>query len=252
MAEYDTLRQAQARTGAATRAQIDVGLREYMNKVYGIMATGLLVTAASAYGLHSLAVGPDGTLTEIGRMVYTSPLKWVLMFAPLLVVFAFGASVYRLSTQTATFVFYGFAALMGASLSWIFLRYTGVSITTTFLATAAGFAGLSLYGYTTKRDLSGMGSFLMMGLIGLIVASIVNIFLQSGAMQFAISVIGVLIFAGLTAFDTQNIKNTYIQLADSDREFLGKTAILGALNLYLDFLNLFMFLLQFMGSSNND
>lgn len=251
MAEYDTLRQAQAPTGAAARASIDVGLREYMNKVYVIMATGLLVTAVFSYGLNALAIGPDGRLTGLGVTVYTSWLKWVLMFAPLVVVFAFSAMVYKMSTATATMVFYGFAALMGMSISWIFLAYTQMSVVTTFVATAAGFAGLSLYGYTTRRDLSGMGSFLMMGLIGLIIASIINIFLQSSAMQFAISVIGVLIFAGLTAYDTQQIKNTYIQLANSDREFLGKTAILGALNLYLDFLNLFMFLLQFMGSSND-
>ncbi|WBU55594.1 Bax inhibitor-1/YccA family protein [Paracoccus sediminicola] len=250
MAEYDTLRQAQARTGAATRADIDVGLREYMSKVYGIMATGMAVTAFFALGLNMLAV-QNGQLTPIGVAVYTSPLKWVLMFAPLLVVFGFGAVVYRLSTQTATLVFYGFAALMGMSLSWIFMAYTGVSIASTFFATAAAFAGLSLYGYTTKRDLSGMGTFLFMGLIGLIIASIINIFLQSSAMQFAISVIGILIFAGLTAYDTQRIKNTYLQLRDSDREFLGKAAILGALSLYLDFLNMFMFLLQFMGASND-
>ncbi|SDE17089.1 hypothetical protein SAMN05421538_104219 [Paracoccus isoporae] len=250
MAEYDTLRQAQARTGAATRADIDVGLREYMSKVYGIMATGMAVTAFFALGLNMLAV-QNGQLTPIGVAVYTSPLKWVLMFAPLLMVFAFGAVVYRLSTQTATLVFYGFAALMGMSLSWIFMAYTGTSIASTFFATAGAFAALSLYGYTTKRNLSGMGTFLMMGLISLIIASIINIFLQSSAMQFAISVIGILIFAGLTAYDTQKIKNTYLQLRDSDREFLGKAAILGALSLYLDFLNMFMFLLQFMGSSND-
>ena len=251
MAEYDTLRQAQARTGAAARAELDVGLRDYMSKVYGIMSVGLLVTAIAAFGLHSLAVGPNGTLTEIGRLVYTTPLKWVLMFAPLLVVFGFGAAVYRLSTQVATFVFYGFAALMGMSLSWIFLAFTGMSVTTTFVATAGAFAGLSLYGYTTKRDLSGMGTFLMMGLIGLIIASVINIFLQSSAMQFAISIIGILIFAGLTAFDTQRIKNTYLELSQSNADFLGKAAIMGALNLYLDFLNMFMFLLQFMGVRQN-
>ncbi|MFV0411407.1 MAG: Bax inhibitor-1/YccA family protein [Paracoccus sp. (in: a-proteobacteria)] len=249
MAEFDTQRLAQARTGAAARADIDVGLREYMNKVYAIMATGMVITAVFAYGLNALAIGPNGTLTSLGIAVYTSWLKWVIMFAPLAVVFAFSAMIYRMSAATATLVFYGFAALVGMSISWIFLAYTGVSIVSTFLATAAGFAGLSLYGYTTKRDLSGMGSFLMMGLIGLIIASIINIFIQSSAMQFAISSIGVLIFAGLTVFDTQQIKNTYLQLQDSDREFLGKTAILGALNLYLDFLNLFMFLLQFMGDN---
>ena len=145
-------------------------------------------------------------------------------------------------------MFYAFAALMGVSISSIFLVYTGVSIVQTFLVTAIAFAGLSLWGYTTKKDLSGWGTFLLMGLIGLIVASIVNIFIASSAMQFAISVIGVLIFAGLTAYDTQNIKNTYLQMQGSGADFLGKSAIMGALKLYLDFLNLFMFLLSFMGN----
>ena len=242
MAEYDTIRSV----GVGARAQIDEGLRAHMNKVYGLMSVAMLVTAGVAWG-----VGTTDALLAVFRDPMTlqpNILGWVVMFAPLAMVFAFGAMINRLSAAGAQLFFYAFAAVMGLSLAWIFKAFTDTSIATTFLATAAGFAGLSLYGYTTKRDLSGMGSFLMMGLIGLIVASIVNIFLQSGAMQFAISVIGVLIFAGLTAFDTQNIKNTYIQLADSDREFLGKTAILGALQLYLDFLNLFMFLLQFMGN----
>ena len=166
---------------------------------------------------------------------------------PLLMVFAFGAALNRLSVQAATMMFYGFAALMGLSISSIFLVYTPFSIVQTFLVTAIAFSGLSLWGYTTKKDISGWGSFLIMGVIGLIVASIVNIFLQSSGMQFAISALGVLIFAGLTAYDTQNIKNTYLRLAGSDQDFLGKSAIMGALQLYLDFLNLFMFLLQFMG-----
>ncbi len=228
-----------------------------MNKVYGLMAVGMLLTAATAWGMSGMTLSATPTpyvlgegkyLTEFGRMLYLSPLKWVVMFAPLLMVFAFGAALNRLSTQAATVMFYVFAAIMGISISWIFVAFTSFSIVQTFLVTAISFAGLSLYGYTTKRDLSGMGTFLMMGLIGLIIASIVNIFLQSSAMQFAISVIGVLIFAGLTAFDTQNIKNTYLALANSDRDFLGKSAIMGALQLYLDFLNLFMFLLQFMGN----
>ncbi|MDO5620404.1 MAG: Bax inhibitor-1/YccA family protein [Paracoccus sp. (in: a-proteobacteria)] len=256
MADFNSI----PRTGATTRqVEIDAGLRAHMNKVYGLMSVGMLVTAAAAWAVSGLATTTDpalaagqlrnGTmLTEFGRLVYTSPLKWVLMFAPLLMVFAFGAAVNRLSVQAATLMFYAFATLMGVSISWIFISYTPFSIIQTFLITAIAFAGLSLYGYTTKRDLSGMGTFLMMGLIGLIVASIVNIFLKSGAMQFAISAIGVLIFAGLTAFDTQNIKNTYLQLANSDRDFLGKAAIMGALQLYLDFLNLFMFLLQFLGN----
>ncbi|MBU3029831.1 Bax inhibitor-1/YccA family protein [Paracoccus marinaquae] len=246
MADYNTYRSAQ---GVGTRsAVIDEGLRAYMNKVYGLMAVGMGVTAVAAYGISTAAVDASGQLTQLGMAIYASPLKWVIMFAPLLVVFAFGAALNRLSVQGATMLFYGFAALMGLSISSIFLVYTAFSIVQTFLVTAIAFAGLSLWGYTTKKDISGWGSFLIMGVIGLIVASIVNIFLQSSGMQFAISILGVLIFAGLTAYDTQNIKNTYLQLAGSDKDFLGKTAIMGALQLYLDFLNLFMFLLQFMGN----
>lgn len=249
MADYNTIRRAQVGTRGAV---YDEGLRAYMNRVYGLMSVAMLITAAAAWAISGLAVTTtaDGArqVTELGRLIYGTPLKWLIMFAPLLVVFGFGAALNRLSTSAATTLFYFFAALMGLSISSIFLVYTPYSIVSTFLVTAIAFAGLSLYGYTTKRDLSGMGTFLMMGLIGLIVAMIVNIFLQSSAMQFAISVIGVLIFAGLTAFDTQNIKNTYLQLAHSDRDFLGKSAIMGALQLYLDFLNLFMFLLQFMGN----
>ena len=246
MADYNSYRTAQ---GAGIRtAAVDAGLRAYMNKVYGLMSVGMLVTAIASWGISTAAVDSTGQLTQLGTAIYTSPLKWVIMFAPLLVVFAFGAALNRLSVSAATLLFYGFAALMGVSISWIFLQFTGVSIIQTFLVTAISFAGLSLYGYTTKRDLRPMGTFLLMGLIGLIVASIVNIFLQSSAFQFAISVIGLLIFAGLTAFDTQNIKNTYLSMAGSDSDFLGKSAIMGALQLYLDFLNLFMFLLQFMGN----
>lgn len=246
MADYNTYRTAQ---GVGTRqAVVDQGLRAYMNKVYGLMAVGMGVTAVAAFGISTAAVSADGQLTGLGAAIYTSPLRWVIMFAPLLMVFAFGAAMNRLSVTAATGMFYAFAALMGLSISSIFLVYTSVSIVQTFLVTAIAFAGLSLWGYTTKKDLSGWGTFLLMGLIGLIVASIVNIFLQSSAMQFAISVIGVLIFAGLTAYDTQNIKNTYLQMSGSDADFIGKSAIMGALRLYLDFLNLFMFLLQFMGN----
>ncbi|WP_415184468.1 Bax inhibitor-1 family protein [Phaeovulum sp.] len=237
MADFNTVRASQA---GARSTQIDEGLRAHMNKVYGLMSVGMAVT-----GLVAWAVGTNEALLN---MIFGSPLKWVVMFAPLAVVFAFGAMLHKMSAATAQLVFFGFAALMGLSISYIFAVYTGVSIAQTFLVTAISFAGLSLYGYTTKRNLSAMGSFLMMGLIGLIVASIINIFVVSSALQFAISVIGVLIFAGLTAYDTQNIKNTYLQLVQSDREFLGKAAILGALQLYLDFLNMFMFLLQFLGN----
>lgn len=238
MADYQTINAGRASAGYAA---IDEGLRAHMNKVYGLMSVGMLLT-----GLVAWAVGTNDQLLG---MIFGSPLKWVVMFAPLAVVFAFGAMIHRMSVATAQLVFYGFSALMGLSISYIFAVYTGVSIAQTFLVTAIAFAGLSLYGYTTKKNLSGMGTFLMMGLIGLIVASIVNIFLASSAVAFAISVIGVLIFAGLTAYDTQSIKNTYIAHAQAgDQEWLGKSAIMGALNLYLDFLNLFMFLLQFMGN----
>ncbi|WP_347266812.1 Bax inhibitor-1/YccA family protein [Paracoccus sp. (in: a-proteobacteria)] len=254
MQDFNTIRTA----GTATRsAAVDEGLRAYMNKVYGLMAVGMLVTAGTAWGMAGLtlsdvptpyALGNGKFLTEFGKTLFLSPVKWLVMFAPLVMVFAFGAALNRLSVRGATTMFYVFSAVMGVSISWIFATYTSYSIVQTFIVTAIAFAGLSLYGYTTKRNLSAMGTFLMMGLIGLIIASIINIFLQSGAMQFAISAIGVLIFAGLTAHDTQNIKNTYLQLANSDRDFLGKAAIMGALQLYLNFLNMFMFLLQFMGN----
>lgn len=244
MAEYTTIRTA----GAGTRAaQMDEGLRAHMNKVYGLMSVGMLLTGGVAW-----AVGTSDALLAIFRDPATlqpNILGWVVMFAPLIMVFAFGALIQRLSVAAAQLFFYAYAAVMGLSLAWIFKVFTGVSIAQTFLITAIAFAGLSLYGYTTKKNLSGLGTFLMMGVIGLLVAMVVNIFLASSALAFAISVIGVLIFAGLTAYDTQNIKNTYIQHAmAADQEWLGKAAIMGALQLYLDFINLFMFLLQFLGN----
>ena len=255
MAEYDTIRAGRLGTGALA---IDEGLRAHMNKVYGLMSVGMVLTAAAAWAIGGLTVtnaptayqiGADRYLTDVGYALYASPLKWVVMFLPLIMVFAFGAMINRISAAGAQLFFYTFAAAMGVSISWIFAVFTGVSIVQTFLVTAIAFAGLSLWGYTTKRDISGWGSFLIMGVIGLVVASIVNIFLASSAMQFAISVIGLLIFAGLTAYDTQKIKTTYIAHAQhGDSEWLAKSAIMGALNLYLDFINLFMFLLQFLGS----
>jgi FtsH-binding integral membrane protein len=243
MAEFDTVRSV----GVGARAQIDEGLRAHMNKVYGLMSVAMVVTAGVAW-----AVGSSEQLFSILRNPATGSmtiLGWIAMFLPLGMVFAFGALLNRMSAAAAQLFFYAFAAAMGLSLAWIFQVFTGVSIAQTFLITAIAFAGLSLYGYVTKRDLSAMGTFLMMGLIGLLVAMVVNIFLASSALAFAISVIGVLIFAGLTAYDTQNIKNTYIQHAQAmDQEWLGKAAIMGALNLYLDFINLFMFLLQFFGN----
>ncbi|MDZ4093932.1 MAG: Bax inhibitor-1/YccA family protein [Paracoccaceae bacterium] len=259
MADYQTI----SSVGAGARAaQIDVGLRAHMNKVYGLMSVGMLLTGAAAWAISGLAVTTDPTLaaaqigngqylTGLGAAIYTSPLKWVVMFAPLVMVFAFSAMINRLSTAAAQLFFYVYAALMGVSLSSIFLIYTGASIAQTFVITSIAFAALSLYGYTTKKDLSGMGTFLMMGLIGLIVAMVVNIFLASSALMFAISAIGVLIFAGLTAYDTQSIKTDYIAHAQhGDQEWLGKSAIMGALRLYLDFINMFIFLLQFMGNRN--
>ena len=224
MADYNTIRRPA--TTAPRAAVYDEGLRAYMNKVYSLMTAGMAVSAAVAWGFAEMAGGP-GAWTEFGRVIYQSPVRWVIMLLPLLMVFAFGAALNRLSTQGATLMFYAFAAAMGASLSSIFLRYTDASIVTTFLATAGGFAALSIYGYTTKRDLTAMGRFLIIGLVGLIIAMIVNIFVGSGAVAFAISTIGVLIFAGLTAYDTQRIKNTYLELAASNSDFIGKSAIMG-------------------------
>ena len=243
MAQYDTIRTA----GGIRTAAIDEGLRAHMNKVYGTMSVGMLITFAVAR-----AVGTMPALLAVFRDPATlqpNILGWVVMFAPLIMVFAFGAAINRLSAAGAQLFFYVFAAVMGLSLAWIFVAFTGFSIAQVFLITAIAFAGLSLWGYTTKRDISGWGAFLIMGVIGLIVASIVNIFLGSPAIMFAISVIGVLIFAGLTAYDTQKIKTDYIaHAAHGDQEWLAKSAIMGALNLYLDFINLFMFLLQFLGN----
>ncbi len=243
MAEFDTIRTA---AGART-AQIDAGLRAHMNKVYGTMSVGMLLTFAVAW-----AVGSSPQLLGVFRDPMTlqpNILGWIVMFAPLIMVFAFGAALNRLSAAGAQLFFYAFASVMGLSLSWIFVAFTGFSIAQVFLVTSIAFAGLSLWGYTTNKDLSGMGTFLIMGVIGLVVASIINIFLGSPAIMFAISILGVLIFAGLTAYDTQKIKATYLQHAHTgDSEWLGKAAIMGALSLYLDFINMFMFLLQLLGN----
>lgn len=237
MANYNNY-QSQAQTGAL----IDEGLRSYMLRVYNLMALALVITGVSAFFTYSLATSNPA----FAQLLYASPLRWVVMLAPLGLVFFLGFRIHKMSVSAAQTTFWVYAALMGLSLSSIFLVYTGQSIVQTFFVTAASFGALSLYGYTTKKDLSGMGSFLIMGLFGLIIASIVNIFLQSSAMQFAISAIGVLIFAGLTAYDTQKIKEMYF---DGDEVAVaGRKAIMGALTLYLDFINLFTFLLQFLGN----
>ena len=236
-------------TGADTHA-IDEGLRAYMLKVYNYMASGILITGFISLILFKLSVitSSDGSitgLTGIGNALYNSALMWVIMLAPLGVVFYMSFGIKKMSAAKAQGTFWIFAALMGASLSSIFLIYTGASITRVFFITAGTFGAMSLYGYTTKKDLTKLGGFLFMGLIGIIIASIVNIFVGSSAMQFAISVIGVLVFVGLTAYDTQNIKNMYYA---GDSESIGsKKALMGALKLYLDFINLFILLLQLFG-----
>jgi len=237
------LRNYQSRT--QTGEMIDQGLRSYMLKVYNLMALGLAITGVAAFLSFQFAFA-DGQLTAFGQAIYLSPLKWVVILAPLAMVFFLSFRINRMSVSAAQTTFWIYAALVGLSLSSLLLIYTGQSVVQTFFITAASFGALSLYGYSTKRDLSAMGSFLVMGLFGLIIASIVNIFLGSSALQFAISVIGVLIFAGLTAYDTQRIKEMYYE-ADG-AEVMGRKAIMGALTLYLDFINLFMFLLQFMGN----
>ncbi|SFA85530.1 hypothetical protein SAMN05421688_1188 [Poseidonocella pacifica] len=243
MAELNRMRTA---TGART-AHIDEGLRAHMNKVYGTMSVGMLITFAVAW-----AIGTSPQLLSIFRDPQTMQpniLGWIAMFAPLGMIFGFGAVMRKASAAGARLFFFAFAAAMGLSLSYIFAVYTGISIAQTFLVTSIAFAGLSLFGYVTKRDLSGMGTFLMMGVIGLLVAMVINIFLQSPAIMFAVSILGVLIFAALTAYDTQKIKAEYVAHAHhGDAEWLEKSGIHGALNLYLDFINMFQFLLMFLGN----
>ncbi len=223
----------------------DAGLRSYMLSVYNYMASGVLLT-----GFVALFVAQSGLVAnlfnEVGK---PSLLGWIVMLAPLGLVLTLSFGINRLSEFSAKALFWGYAALMGVSLSTIFLRYTGGSIAATFFATAASFGALSLYGYTTKRDLGGMGKFLMMGVVGILVAMVANIFLKSSALDLIVSIIGVLLFAGLTVYDTQKIKNMYDTVGNSD--FRGKSIVMGALTLYLDFINLFLFLLRFTGGNRN-
>ena len=249
MAEFDRPSVA-ARPGTA--AVIDQGLRSYMLKVYNYMTIGLVITGLVAYGAFNLAVTQTSAglqLTQFGTVLFESPLRWVVMLAPLAFVLVLSFGINKLQPAMAQLLFWVFAAVMGLSLSSIFLIYTGQSITQVFFITAATFGAMSLYGYTTKRDLTQIGSFLIMGLFGLIIASIVNIFLQSSGLGFAISIIGVLIFVGLTAWDTQKIKSNYSSSFGAD--VLTKNAVMGALSLYLDFINIFLFLLRIMGNNRN-
>ncbi len=219
------------------RAARDAGLRSYMLSVYNYMASGVLLT-----GIVAMLFASSG----MAEQVLVTPLRWLIIFAPLAFVMVMSFGMHRMSTATLQMLFWAFATAMGLSMSSIFLVFTGESIAQTFFAVSVGFLALSLYGYTTKKDLSGFGTFLIMGVVGLLVAMIVNLFLQSPAMHMAISAIGVLLFAGLTAWDTQRIKSLYAQVAGTD--MMGKVVIMGALSLYLDFVNMFTFLLSFMGS----
>ncbi|HUS96448.1 MAG TPA: Bax inhibitor-1/YccA family protein [Hyphomicrobiaceae bacterium] len=263
MAEYEN-RYATAST-RTQGAAIDAGLRSYMLTVYNYMAGGVALTGLVAYVLFSQAITLDPALaaksatggayalkrgmylTQLGATLYASPLKWVVMLAPLAFVLVLSFGINKMSTSVAQLCFWAYAAVMGVSLSSIFMVFTHTSIAQMFFVTAAAFASLSIYGYTTKKDLSGWGSFLFMGLIGIILAGLVNLFLKSSALQFAISAIGVLVFAGLTAYDTQRIKDTYFEVA-GNAELAAKAAIMGALSLYLDFINMFMMMLQLFGN----
>lgn len=238
----DPLTSAVGPSGVATQvgtATYDAGLRSYMLSVYNYMASGVLLT-----GIVALLFAQSGLAQQI--LAGPGVLKYVIMFAPLIFVMVLSFGIGRLSTGAAQGLYWAYAAVMGLSLSSIFLVYTGTSIAQTFFATAAAFAGLSLYGYTTKRDLSGFGTFLIMGVVGLLVASLINLFLKSSVLDLAISGIGVLLFAGLTAYDTQKIKSMYDYVAGT--EMVGKSVVMGALTLYLDFINMFLFLLRFMGN----
>jgi FtsH-binding integral membrane protein len=215
----------------------DAGLRQHLLSIYNYMTSGVLLT-----GIVALLTYNFGLAEGFAR----GPLMWLVVLSPLAIVMAMSFGANRFSKSTLQMMFWAFATLMGLSMSTIFLRYTGGSIAVTFFATAAAFAGLSLYGYTTQKSLSGLGTFLIMGVVGLLVAMVANMFIQSSALFYAISFIGVLIFAGLTAYDTQRLKNEYAVLRGT--EFAGKAIVLGALTLYLDFINMFQFLLSFMGN----
>src|SRR5262245_22458357 len=269
MSDYDR-NAATARYGGTfgqTTVAVDEGLRAYMLRIYNYMVLGLAITGLAALGIYMLSVTTDPAaamkvlrngaqipvpisktqfLTPIGYYTFVSPLKWLIMLSPLALVFGLSFGMERLRPATAQILFWIFAALMGLSLGSIFMVFTHTSITRVFFITAASFGALSLWGYTTQRDLSGMGSFLIMGLFGIILAGLVNLFMQSTMLQFVISVVGVLVFAGLTAWDTQRLKNEYLYGA-MDGETAERSSILGALSLYLNFINLFTLLLQLLG-----
>jgi len=245
MANQVDPRTAWGQVGAEGRASVayDAGLRAYMLKIYNYMASGILLT-----GMVSLLVANNPALFSLFFSATGSPtiLGWAAILCPLVMVLAMSFGMNRMSASTLRALFFAYAGLMGVSMATIFTRYTDASIAQTFFVTAGAFAALSLWGYTTKKDLSAFGKFLFIGLIGLVLAMIGNIFFQSGPLQLAINVIGVFIFAGLTAYDTQRLKSMYFEL--EGREFMGKVVVLGALSLYLNFINLFQFLLSFLGN----
>ena len=243
--------------GRAGSIAVDEGLRAYMLRIYNYMVLGLAITGLAALGTYMLSVTTDPAfaamklrdglmLTGFGRALFVSPLKWVVIFAPLALVFLLSFGIERMRPAMAQIVFWIYAALVGVSLASIFMVFTHTSIVRVFFITAASFGALSLWGYTTQRDLTGMGSFLLMGLFGVILASVVNLFMASSALQFAVSVVGVLVFAGLTAWDTQRLKTEYLYGA-MDGETEERSAIIGALSLYLNFINLFTLLMQLLG-----
>jgi uncharacterized protein len=275
MSDFDRNVSAGSFGGSMSRAEaaaIDAGLRAYMLHVYNYMMLGLAITGLAAVGIYLLSVtdalehasyiirgnrvipvtagmavvNRDVLLTSLGYTVFVSPLKWAIIFAPLVLVFALSFGIERMRPAIAQILFWIYAALMGLSLAAIFLVFTHTSVVRVFFVTAATFGALSLWGYTTNRDLTGMGSFLMMGLVGIIIAGLVNVFLGSNVMQLMISVIGVVVFSGLTAWDTQRLKNEYIYGA-MEGAVAERSAIIGALSLYLNFINLFTFLLQLLG-----
>jgi len=243
MSDFDRNIAARGSYGAE-RAAVDVGLRAYMIRVYNYMASGVALTGVVAWLTFGAAV-ENGKLTSFGQTLFSGPTTIILFLATLGIVFFMSFRIDRLQPSTALMLFMGYAALLGLMLSSVFLVYTGSSITRTFFISAASFGALSLYGYTTQRDLSPIGSFLIMGVIGLCLAMLVNYFLKSTGLDFIISAVGVLVFAGLTAWDTQRIKEMYS--VQDDGTIAGRKAVMGALQLYLDFINLFLFLLRFLG-----
>jgi uncharacterized protein len=248
MSDFDRNYAAGRSVGYGRAAAVDAGLRAYMLRVYNYMAIGVALTGFAALFMFQLTVTEVGgrlAFTPLGQTLFQSGFQWVLLLAPLALVFFLSFRIQHMAPATAQGLFFFYAALLGVSLTPIFVVYTGTSIARVFFITAASFGALSLYGYTTQRDLSPFGSFLIMGLFGIILAGLVNIFLQSSALQFVISVVGVLVFAGLTAWDTQQIKEMYD--VNDDGTISGRKAIMGALRLYLDFINLFLMLLRLFG-----